>query len=166
MKYVITVDEKTFEIELGEEGEVWINRRPYKVDMKGVSGQPEYSLLVNNRSYEAHVEDSEGEICRMLVAGRPYSARLEQGGRRPKKGNGDSAETRSGEIRAPLPGLLVSTPVKAGERVSEGDVVAVMESMKMNLELRAPLDGVIEEINATAGNQVGQGDVLAVIGRE
>ncbi|MCX8066782.1 MAG: acetyl-CoA carboxylase biotin carboxyl carrier protein subunit [Anaerolineae bacterium] len=45
-----------------------------------------------------------------------------------------------------------------------GDVVAVLESMKMHMELRAPRDGVVQLVCATPGREVQQGEVLAVIG--
>jgi biotin carboxyl carrier protein len=62
-----------------------------------------------------------------------------------------------------LPGLLVGVPVVVGQRVREGDVVAVLESMKMNLELHAPWSGAVQEIRGTPGTEVGQGEVLAVV---
>jgi biotin carboxyl carrier protein len=45
----------------------------------------------------------------------------------------------------------------------EGDVVAVLESMKMNLELHAPWSGVVQALHGTPGTEVGQGEVLAVV---
>jgi biotin carboxyl carrier protein len=47
--------------------------------------------------------------------------------------------------------------------VAQGEVVAVLESMKMNLELRAPWDGVVQALHITPGTEVGQAEVLAVI---
>lgn len=165
MKYVVTVEEETFEIEVGRDGVVWVNRRPYTVDLKGVAGLPEYSLLVDHRSYEAHVESSEGDECQMVLAGRPYRARLEQQGLTCPDAIAaplDSSET--GEVRTPLPGLLVSMPVTVGQHVAQGDVVAVLESMKMNLEICAPWGGVVQALYGTPGAEVDQGEVLVVIG--
>ena len=51
-----------------------------------------------------------------------------------------------------------------GQRVEDGEVVAVLESMKMHLELRTPRLGVVRTLCAAAGQEVAQGDVLAVIG--
>jgi len=176
MKYVITVEGETFEIEVGRGGRVWVNRRPLNVDFEGVDGLPQYSLLVDHRSYEAHVEQADEEGYQMVVAGQPYRARLQQGRRRPR--SKDAVQSRPSpsppklggtggglrEVRAPLPGLLVAVPVEVGQRVAQGEVVAVLESMKMNLELRAPWDGVVQALHRTPGMEVGQGEVLAVIG--
>ena len=66
-------------------------------------------------------------------------------------------------MRAPLPGLLVEMEVSEGDHVEEQDVVAVLESMKMNLELRAPHSGVVRELRVSPGSQVAQDEVLAII---
>lgn len=171
MKYVITVEGETFEIEVGRGGRVWVNRRLYDVDFQGVDGLPQYSLLVDNRSYEAHVEQADEEGYQMVVAGQPYRARLQQMRDRSPRDVGRSRPpatavrqgSSQGEVRAPLPGLLVALPVAVGQRVTQGEVVAVLESMKMNLELRAPWDGVVQALHVTPGAEVGQAEVLAVI---
>ena len=172
MKYVITVEGETFEIEVGREGRVWVNRRLYDVDFQGVDGLPQYSLLVDHRSYEAHVEQADEEGYQMVVAGQPYRARLQQtrdhspGDTRrscPPATPVRRGSSPQGEVRAPLPGLLVAVPVVVGQRVTQGEVVAVLESMKMNLELRAPWDGVVQALHITPGTEVGQAEVLAVI---
>ncbi|HDQ73213.1 MAG TPA: biotin/lipoyl-binding protein [Chloroflexi bacterium] len=160
MKYTITVDEDTFEIEVGHEGRVWVNQDPYDVDFRGLDGLPEYSLLLNNRSYEALVEQLEARECCMMVAGRSYRARLQQ-----DEGCDDQAQSGEvGEVRAPLPGLLIDVAVREGQSVSHGDVVAILESMKMNLELRAPRDGVVQSVHAAPGAEIGQGDLLVGLG--
>ncbi|HEY67268.1 MAG TPA: hypothetical protein G4N97_03250 [Thermoflexia bacterium] len=164
MKYIITVEGETFEIEVGRGGRVWVNRRPLNVDFQGVDGLPQYSLLVDHRSYEAHIEQAEGEEWRMVVAGRPYRARLQQRRRRPQPDAARSRLPATEEVRAPLPGLLVAVPVVVGQRVVQGEVVAVLESMKMNLELRAPRDGVVQALHRSPGAEVDQGEILAVIG--
>lgn len=165
MRYVITVEEEVFQIDVGREGRVWVNDRLYDVDLQGLDGRPEYSLLVDHRSYEAHVEQVARDEYRMEVAGRPYRACLQQEGQcRPQDDTGCSDSTEMSAVCAPLPGLLVAVPVTVGQHVLSGEVVAVLESMKMNLELCAPWGGVVQSVHATPGMDVGQGDVLVNIG--
>jgi 3-methylcrotonyl-CoA carboxylase alpha subunit len=59
--------------------------------------------------------------------------------------------------------LLVEVRVTEGQSVQEGDVVAVLESMKMHLELRAPRTGVVRDLSAVTGQEVVQGEVLGVV---
>lgn len=167
MKYIITVEGETFEIDVGRGGMVWVNHRPYSVDFQGVNGRPEYSLLVNHRSYETHVEEADEGECKMVVAGHPYQARLQTQGRHsPQDTRFRLQPSDTGEVRAPLPGLLVELPITVGQRVKRGDVVAVLESMKMNLEICAPNDGVVQILHGTLKAEVSQGQVLAVIERD
>ncbi|MDR7486643.1 MAG: biotin/lipoyl-containing protein [Armatimonadota bacterium] len=67
------------------------------------------------------------------------------------------------EVRAPMPGLIVSLPVGAGEPVAEGGTVAVVEAMKMQMDVPSPVSGRIEEIRVRPGQEVAGGQVLAVI---
>ena len=71
-----------------------------------------------------------------------------------------SAESR---IRAPMPGRVVLVQAAAGDAVQAGDVVLVLEAMKMELALRAPRDGVLAEIRAQAGEFVEADAVLATL---
>ena len=65
------------------------------------------------------------------------------------------------ELRAPMPGAVVSVPRSEGDEVARGDVLVVLESMKMELALTAPADGVLDALHVAAGDQVALGDVLA-----
>ncbi|SPU53167.1 Acetyl-/propionyl-coenzyme A carboxylase alpha chain [Brevundimonas vesicularis] len=67
-----------------------------------------------------------------------------------------------GSLRAPMPGKVVATPVKAGDAVAKGQPVVVLEAMKMEHALTAPFDGVVESV-ASLGDQVVEAAVLAVV---
>jgi len=66
-------------------------------------------------------------------------------------------------IKAPIDGTVTRIEKKLGERVSAGEVVLILEAMKMENEICAPKSGVIKELNVSEGSSVHQGDVLAVI---
>jgi biotin carboxyl carrier protein len=72
--------------------------------------------------------------------------------------------TKLGEITAPLPGVVWDIKVQEGQAVKAGDVILILEAMKMENEIMAPIDGVIKSINVKIGQQVMTGDILAVIG--
>jgi propionyl-CoA carboxylase alpha chain/3-methylcrotonyl-CoA carboxylase alpha subunit len=77
---------------------------------------------------------------------------------------GASGGTASdGSLRAPMPGKIVATPAKAGDTVTKGQPVIVLEAMKMEHALVAPFDGVVGAINANVGDQVGADAVLATV---
>ncbi|QTN20762.1 ATP-grasp domain-containing protein [Brevundimonas sp. AJA228-03] len=68
-----------------------------------------------------------------------------------------------GSLRAPMPGKIVATPAKAGDVVTKGQPVIVLEAMKMEHALNAPFDGVVGEVAFAVGDQVGADAVLAVV---
>ncbi len=74
----------------------------------------------------------------------------------------DDGSASDGSLRAPMPGKIVATPVKAGDAVTKGQPVVVLEAMKMEHALTAPFDGVVESV-ASLGDQVVEAAVLAVV---
>lgn len=76
-----------------------------------------------------------------------------------------AAATAAGEvIPSPLPGTVLKVNVSAGEQVKEGQVLLVIEAMKMENEIMAPKDGTVAQIVAAKGATVNTGDPLVVIG--
>lgn len=75
-------------------------------------------------------------------------------------------EEDPGSLHAPMPGRIVKVTVVDGDSVSDGQVLIVMEAMKMEHSLRAPYDGVVRSVMVAAGDQVEAGQVLAVVDAE
>lgn len=163
MRYQVSVDGETFQIVIARNGQVWVNGRTHDVDFRGEGDQMRYSLLIDSYSYEVHVERVERGECSITVGGRTYRASLQPWGQQARRAPLGSTEPDIGQLRAPLPGVLVGVPVRLGQRVAAGQVVVILESMKMNLELRAPMSGVVEALHGDLGAQVSQGEVLATV---
>ena len=66
-------------------------------------------------------------------------------------------------LRAPMPGSVVAVHVAEGDAVARGDLLLVMESMKMELSITAPVDGTVAELRVAAGDQVGRDAELASV---
>lgn len=71
-----------------------------------------------------------------------------------------------GGLFAPMPGKVMATEVSAGETVTKGQLLVVLEAMKMEHRITAPIDGVIKEINVEEGEQVDNGQILVVLEEE
>ena len=69
----------------------------------------------------------------------------------------------AGGLNAPMPGKVVSMAVKAGDKVAKGQVVAVMEAMKMEHSIASPRDGVVGEVLYAVGDQVAEGQALLTL---
>ena len=63
----------------------------------------------------------------------------------------------------PMPGKVLEVKVKAGDAVKAGDVLMILEAMKMQNEIMAPADGTISDVRISAGQTVGTGDVMIVM---
>jgi 3-methylcrotonyl-CoA carboxylase alpha subunit len=70
---------------------------------------------------------------------------------------GQGTSESGGRLTAPMPGKVISIAVKAGEAVKKGQLLAIMEAMKMEHSLNAPADGVVTEVLYAAGDQVSEG---------
>ena len=73
---------------------------------------------------------------------------------------GRVAETGEYHLRAPMPGLVVAIPVAEGQAVKKGEVILILESMKMQNELKSPRDGTIGRIRVRPGESVEQKQTL------
>ena len=176
MKYVTTITPtgspvgtgRTYEIEIDEGGIVRVNGTDYVADLRRIADLDLYSLLLDNKSYEVHVHDTERNSYRVMVSAQGYEGyevrvlderayRASQVSGAIAGGAGDSA------IKAPIPGLVVKVLVDEGTEVVAGQTLVILEAMKMENELRAPRPGVVATIKAKPGNSVNQGDVLVTL---
>ena len=77
-----------------------------------------------------------------------------------KFGKQKTNASKSGEIKAPMPGKITKLLKNMGDSVEAGDVVLVMEAMKMEYTLKADVAGVIDQLSCQAGDQVPMGKIL------
>ena len=161
MKYVTTVDGKEFTVEIVDEKHIRINERLLDVDFESISGQPVYSLLIGGKSYEAYVSPDD-EQWEVLLRGRLYQAEVQDEREKRLRSAGGAGAAEGGEfqMKAPMPGLVVAIPVEEGPPVKKGQVLLILESMKMQNELKSPRDGQIQRIKVKAGETVEQKQTL------
>ena len=67
-------------------------------------------------------------------------------------------------IPSPMPGLIIDVPVKVGDTVAAGDVIVILEAMKMENEVTAPVGGTVTRVAVRQGDSVSSGDLLVMIG--
>jgi biotin carboxyl carrier protein len=163
MKYVTTIGERQYTIEINRDGEVTIDGAAYPIDLRAID-EATVSLLINNASHEALVEAGNGEI-QVLLRGRLYAARVEdeRASRLGQSGGALHAGSDEVTLKAPMPGLIVAVAVSEGQAVKKGQTVVVLESMKMENELKAPRDGTVAAIKVAPRQNVEQGQALAVL---
>jgi biotin carboxyl carrier protein len=167
VKYQVSVGGQSFVIEIDRDWLVWVNGHPLYIDLEQVGGLPVYSLAMGDEGYVVFVEDAQGEY-RVEVGGQIYPVEVQS--QRPRlTPRRDKCSPDKGEcvaVSAPLAGNLVSLPVAASDRVKAGQVVAIVESMKMRMELKTPQAGVVEALYGPAGRSVEKGEELVILASE
>ena len=127
-----------------------------------------FNVTVNGVSYEVEVEEIKDGV---QSSPRPVDSNTTPSITKPLPTNNtqnssqNSKEVPAGAtiIDAPMPGNAWKVLVKEGDSVKEGQVLVILEAMKMENEIRSPIDGVVASVNVAEGASVNGGDVLVSI---
>jgi biotin carboxyl carrier protein len=153
-QFTVAVEGTAYEVEI--EGEtVTVNGRPFTVTLDGNRAE------VNGTSYEVELQGDQA-----TVNGIAYALQVQEkerpGAEAPPR-VGRAAVEEAGAVTAIMPGKIIRVLVKEGDEVQEGDVVCVLEAMKMENELRASKSGVVREVTVEPGSDVEMGEVLVMV---
>ena len=118
-----------------------------------------YSITVNGTVYDVVVEevDASGVVSAPIA---PVAAPAAPKAQAKPVATGAAGATA---VNAPMPGTILEVKVSAGQAVKKGDVICVLEAMKMENDIPAPADGVIASINVQKGASVAANDVIATL---
>ncbi len=127
---------------------------------KSAAGADGYTVSVNGNKYVVKLDGDKAS-----VNGKTYEIEVTEG---TAKGDKDTAASKSSGVKTPvnaaMPGAVVRVECKKGDAVSEGDVLLVLEAMKMEVEIKAPADGKVEAVKVKKGDQVTAGQLLVDLG--
>ena len=120
-------------------------------------------VIVDGTELEVEVE-LEGGLYKATVEGRTFEVSLPDVGAAPSKRSRSTASgKKSGTISANIPGKVVTIEVSEGDEVEEGQMVLILEAMKMQNEMSAPISGTVESINCGEGQSIEANVPLMVI---
>ena len=159
----VTVNEKnTFSV-TNEDGSWHINGSPANWDAQW---QPNglVSILYNNKSYTAIIEhiDKKNKEMALNINGRSYKIAIKE----PidqllsSMGMDMKAMQKAEPVKAPMPGLVIKILVEAGQQISKGEGLLVLEAMKMENVLKANSDAIVKAIRVTERTAVEKGAIL------
>ena len=117
-----------------------------------------YTITVNGNVYDVTVEEGGQGSTGTVPKAAPKAAAPKAAA---PKAAAPSGAAGAVKINAPMPGKILSVKASAGQAVKKGDVIMVLEAMKMENEIVAPQDGTVAGINVAAGVSVEAGAVLA-----
>ncbi|MDE7426624.1 MAG: acetyl-CoA carboxylase biotin carboxyl carrier protein subunit [Muribaculaceae bacterium] len=142
----------------------------------------EYKYKINGNLYNVAVGDVEDNMATVMVNGTPYKVEMEEkaaakiktvaapkAAAAPRTSTGEkviskpSAGGAGATVKAPLPGVVLSIPVKVGDSVKASDTVVVLEAMKMENAIHAGRDGRVAAINVNNGDSVLEGTDLITL---
>ena len=108
-----------------------------------------YRVNVNGTVYEVELEEMTGAPAAPAAAPAAPAAAPAAGGKK---------------VTSPMPGTILSVNVAAGDAVKRGQVLMILEAMKMEIEVSAPVDGTVKAVSAVVGTAVNTDDLLVTIG--
>jgi len=119
-----------------------------------------YNVNVNGTMYEVTVEEVVGGAAPVAAAPAPVAAPAPAAAPAPVAAPAGAGES----VSSPMPGTILSVNVNVGDTVAEGQVLMVLEAMKMENEIMAPKAGTITSVAVQKGATVESGTLLCVIG--
>jgi len=164
VKYTCTINGKEYRIEIVDDRLINVNGRELTMDFKRIGDQQIYSLLLGGQSYDAFVYSAEAG-WEVQIKNRQYTVAVE--GERSKRmyaaAGGRVNEIGAFRLNAPMPGLVVAIFVEEGQEIQKGQVLMILESMKMQNEIKAPRGGTVGELRVKPGESVEQRQALLSI---
>lgn len=157
-----TINDKTFSVEKNEKG-ITVADKALDWDIKPIDGR-KFHLIKNHQSYEAELVsiDKESKTLHIRLNKKlvevslkdRFDLLLEE------MGMEDVAGSAVQDIKAPMPGLILDLKVKPGDEVKKGDVVLILEAMKMENIIKSPRDGLVSEVKVNLKQSVEKNQVL------
>lgn len=121
-----------------------------------------FNITVNGKTYEVDVEEIGGAVTAPIAAPIPVVSTAAP--QTAPTSNSSEPVQGATQVLAPMPGNIFKINVNVGDMVKKGDVVIVLEAMKMENEIFSDVDGKVVGIRVNTGDSVNTGDVLVSIG--
>lgn len=136
-------------------GVIGVRKNEAKKEASTVAGGNEYTVKVNGKNYAVKLDGDK----KATVNGKAYDIAVSEGISAAPAASGDGKP-----VEAPLPGNILRICVSEGDSVAEGDVILVVEAMKMETEIKAPEAGTVQSILVAQGDKVQTGQTLVTLG--
>lgn len=120
-------------------------------------------VIIDGTEFEVELE-MDGDTWKATVEGQTFEVKVPDAGPAPKQRRSSGGKTKkSGKVSANIPGKVVTLEVNVGDVVAEGQVVMILEAMKMQNEIQAPVSGTVTEIHCEEGQSIEANVPLLII---
>ncbi len=128
-----------------------------------------FKVVINGKEYVVEVEELGENVSQTQAVQALAPVQVSQPAVQPVSApqvsqSVSASQSVEGAVSAPMPGKILDIKVSVGEQVKKGQVLMILEAMKMENEIVAPKDGTVKEIKVSVGDTVNRGDPLIVIG--
>lgn len=130
-----------------------IAEKTYRIELQRIDRHSPFTVKVNNVQFKAELK----KPSRKPTVKTYYAKKTV------KAGKGRTMVVEKGNAVSPMAGKIVSVKVKKGDSVKIGEVVCILEAMKMENEVTATKTGKVQEVNVTEGSLVNEGDILVTV---
>jgi len=160
--FTVKIEDKTFTIELSadkldpdKEFSIKIDNKEYKVELPKINQKKPFPVKVEETTFKAEVK---------TPTKRPASVIFEPTRITPMRRTVAPTRHQEGAVTAPMTGKILSVMIKKGDQVKVGQILCVLEAMKMENEITAPKTGIVREVYVSDGSSVSEGEALFVVG--
>ena len=137
-------------------GTVSVNKTSGEKETRSSSnGADGYTVTVNNKKYSVKIEGNKA-----IVNGKPYDVSVKEG----IEAKATETSNDATPIKAALPGNVLKLNVSEGDVIEEGDVLLIVEAMKMETEIKSPKSGKVLSVEVAVGDQIKTGQVMVTLG--
>ncbi|EAZ81294.1 acetyl-CoA carboxylase biotin carboxyl carrier protein subunit [Algoriphagus machipongonensis] len=160
--FSVSIQNETYSVEISE-NTVEVNGKTLDWDLQRISNR-KIHLIRNNKSLEAELVSLDQETKTLIIKLNGKTAELQLKDRfdllLEKLGMNNLSAGVIQDIKAPMPGLILDLKVKPGDEVKKGDVVLILEAMKMENIIKSPGDGIVKSIKVKLKESVEKNQVL------
>jgi biotin carboxyl carrier protein len=159
--FTVKIEDKTFNIELladkpdpEKEFSIKIDNKEYKVELPKINQEKPFPVKVEEATFKAKVKTR---------TRKPASVIFEPTRIRPMSRTMTPKRHGEGAVTAPMTGKILSVMIKKGDQVKVGQILCVLEAMKMENEITAPKTGTVQEVYVSEDSSVSEGEALFVV---
>jgi biotin carboxyl carrier protein len=157
--YYVSIGNREYNVKVTD-SQVLLNGEPVNLDLVSLNENGLHLVCEGHHSREVYLGTHAAGVYEVISDGHRVIAKVN---REHHQRHAAIRDQNAGYITAPMPGLVVELLVAEGDYVDEGQIVAVQESMKMQMQLKAPISGRIKHIAVDAGVQIGKDDLVMVL---
>jgi biotin carboxyl carrier protein len=158
-QYYVTIDGKEYQVNLAGDTAT-VNGEKLDVELISLDENGLYLLKRGHARIELYIHQINQGNLEVLIGRQKIEVSVEDFHRRNRPTQGQYTD---GDLRAPMPGVVVEILAKEGQTVTEGDVLVIMESMKMKMQMRTLVSGQVKTVAVNPGQDVEKGDLLVAI---